>query len=538
MRSRLWRSARRARLGRGWRARRATARLTRALRSSAHRDGTRTDAAELLLETMVWARDERARAIAVAAVDEAWAGAGAPRDRIWRAVWRLLGRAHFGWTVHQNDDMVWPLLRFLLEPDPHSRHVPRVRLLACLSPEPACEERPRALDGEPEVAPLVRLAVSAEDATVRESLFDLLCATDHPRLLTALAHALRGSAGGTAALTADGYVPVATTYGLWDDGGQPLPLLRILLTNPYLIVPPHVPAHVPDIALVLILRDRFDLLRECDQEALARTLLEMLATDHEPLVETMPAHLLDGCRRALRELSPGAGRDLVCQRTIVADVEAVAAARDAEFLPREPALAPLLLYLTRQWKRYDEADPDGGALAAGLSSLPRDQVGTVVTRLLDVRRVPTTVRGKARSALRRLPAPPEFAFFDDPGRIARDTVCDHAMRGNAEARAAAIDAGYLPFEEDLHPAFLFLTEQWDAYDRLDPDGALLRDQLTTEPWLGDLSPRAFRKVAKRAGRPDPCPPPPSRTASRHDDERGTSHHSSHGIGDFGGFGSF
>jgi hypothetical protein len=533
MRKQLWRMARRAHLGRGWRARRATAALVRALHSTAHRDDEQPDdAARSLLQIMLQAQDERVRAMAQGAVDEAWAAAGAVRDRIWRAVWRLLGEAHLGWRVHQDDDKVEPLLRFLLEPDPSSRHVPHVRLLACLPPKPAGKERAIVPRGEPDIASLVQIAISDKDISSRATLFDLLCTTDHPRLLTELAHAMRESRGGTSVLTDDGYVPVAATYGLWDEAGEPLPLLRILLTNPYLAVPPH----VPDMALVLVLRDRFDLLHECDQEALARTLLATLATDHEPIVETMPSHVLDGCRRALRELPPGAGRDLVCRQAVAADVEAVAVVKETGYLPVRKKLHPAFLFLTEQWEAYDRLDPDGRALAAALPSLPGDQVAAAVTRLLDVRDLPATVAEKARSALRRLPSPAEFAGSDDPRRTAIDTVCDHVMRGHAEARAAAIDAGYLPSYRRLHPAFLFLTEQWEAYDRLDPDGALLRG-LLTRPWLDNLSLPAFQAVAERAGRPDPCPPPPQHTASGRGDRPSGGHHTDFGAGDAGGFDS-
>ncbi|RZQ65859.1 hypothetical protein [Amycolatopsis suaedae] len=475
--------------------------------------GSTGESAETLVSLACSARDTRVSGMARAAIEAAWAEGGQSRDRVWRAVWALLESARLGWPNHQDDDRVRPLLLFLLAPDPAARYEPRVRLHTCLPDS-----------GGPEVGVLVDIAVSGEDAAVREPLADLLRTTGHPRLLAELAEALRRRRAGTQLLTDDGYVPAAITYGAWNADGEPGPLLRILLDNPHL----ERPSRVPDMALVLILRDRFDLLRAFAQAPLARILLGFLATAREPIVETMPEQVLDGSRRALREISPGAGQDLVCRRAIAGDVEAAAAVRDAGLRPADPLLTPLLLYLTGQWDSLD-----GDLLFAALPLLTVDEAIDALTRLLEMRDVPAEAAGHLRAALRAIPRPSGSGDLDYLWEEVTDTICALAVRGNPEARSAVLDAGYRPTTEEGHPAFLFLTEQWEAYDRLDPDGTLLT-ALFDRPYLLGAPPETFREIAERAGRPDPVPPPRPDGSRRRAGHGGT-HHSDYTGFDGGGY---
>ncbi|EIE99197.1 hypothetical protein [Saccharomonospora glauca] len=486
--------------------------LSRPLRSSAHR-GEWPDIAEKLLDVMLRARDERARARARAAVESAWATNDAARDELWRAARRLLN-AHYNQGAFRNDE-VNAVLRFLLEPVPHCRYVPRVRLLTCLWPEPSHEER-RAGDGEPELTPLIKAAIGDKDFPARDALLELLCTTDHPRLLTELTHALEKSPD----RISQSDTRVVDDYDLWDDNGEPRPLLRILTTNPHLPLRPE----IPDTALVSILRNRFDLLGEYDQETSARALVTVLATTHKIPAETSAARVVEGCRRALRELLPGAGRELVCQRAIAGDDESITAAIDAGYRPSNEELHPLFLFSTEQWDAYDRLDPNGEALISGLLTLPHVQIEAAVTHLLEVlgtHEIPPTAARKARSALRRLPAPPKGQDSPDhPETIARETVCHRAMWGDTQAKAAAREAGYRPSDKKLYPAFLFLTEQWDAYDRLKASTRLrkLLDESPRYP-LPPLS--VFEEVALRSGRrlPDSYDPSRHRRHRRRDRRR-------------------
>ncbi|EIE99198.1 hypothetical protein [Saccharomonospora glauca] len=507
----------------------------------------------MLLNVMLWARDERARARARAAVESAWATNDAARDELWHASWRLLASAHFDREWFR-EDRVGAVLRFLLERDPTSRYVPRVRLLACLPPE-SSSKRPRAAEREPELAPLIRIAIGDKDFPARDALLELLCTTDHPRLLTELIQVFRKNPSGLPNQDRRG-----NTYDLWDDNGEPRPLMRILRTNPHLTLPPEIPAT----ALVFLQMGRFDRLSECDPEDLVRTLLATVAAVHQPHLNTPPSHIMAACRRALRELTSAEAQALVCWKAIAGDAEALAAARDAGYRPFDDKLQPLFFFLTEQWDVYNCLDPDGSELATGLIRLPRNQIKKAIARLLDPSSLPEVVAEKARFALRHLPSPAEaddseslarlksldkelrsptepphqkdqlddfLTNLDSPRMFARNLVCIHAMRGNAEAKAAATDAGYLPSKPKLQPAFLFLTEQWDAYDRLDPDGTRLQTVLA-ESWRYGLPLSEFEEVAERAGRPVPEPPEPRTSHRRH--RSAGAYHTDFGAGDSGG----
>jgi hypothetical protein len=72
------------------------------------------------------------------------------------------------------------------------------------------------------------------------------------------------------------------------------------------------------------------------------------------------------------------------------------------------------------------------------------------------------IRQSAHDALRQLSNP-----------AAQAEVCRQALAGSSEAKAVAIDAGYLPSDDRERALFLFLTEQWQRYGELDFDGRLL-----------------------------------------------------------------
>ncbi|WP_158847912.1 hypothetical protein [Saccharothrix deserti] len=112
---------------------------------------------------------------------------------------------------------------------------------------------------------------------------------------------------------------------------------------------------LPWVVILALLDVRPDLVHHYNQQELAQKLLGTLAGPE-------PLHVVDACRRILRGLPSGAGRELVCEQAIAGDAEALAAAVDAEYVPVEPTRVPLFLFCTEQWDRYDRLDPAGREL--------------------------------------------------------------------------------------------------------------------------------------------------------------------------------
>ncbi|WP_129842996.1 hypothetical protein [Streptomyces sp. RFCAC02] len=154
-----------------------------------------------------------------------------------------------------------------------------------------------------------------------------------------------------------------------------------------------------------------------------------------------------------------------------------------------------------------EADPDAEpAVLAILKGRPDAVAHHDARRLVPVllsvleRRLPAAVSEPCRRVLRDLPPGP-----------AREVLCRHAMDGDATARAIAADAGLRPADGKRLPLFLFCTEQWEAYDRIDPRGAKLRAYRRS---YGDADWERLTEVAERTGRACPPRPRPARTSSR------------------------
>lgn len=99
------------------------------------------------------------------------------------------------------------------------------------------------------------------------------------------------------------------------------------------------------------------------------------------------------------------------------------------------------------------------------------------------------VAARARRLLRQLQHPD-----------AADAVCRHFLTtDDPQARAAALEAGYLPRAPTQRALFLFLTEQWAAYEALDFDRRLLH--AAYEAADAGLRQRVAEKV-RAAGRTD------------------------------------
>ncbi|MEV5383602.1 hypothetical protein [Streptomyces sp. NPDC052721] len=456
-------------------------------------------------------------------IDRWWAAGGAHRDEVWRGAWFLLTAAHFRFGNHERTERVVPVLEFLLEADPTSPYRPQVRLTACL-PQTAADPPNGVYMGDPEVPRLVEAALRFPDPSLRQRLADLLSVTDQPGLLDALETGFRPRA--RLGPTYIGAAPPGqeTRCALWSEG-EPNAFLKVVCANPNLPRPPAQPEDI-DLSLLALLKDRPDLLPAFEQGALAVRLLEYLGT-------WLPEQVHERCRRALRDLSAREGVTAVCDQAILGDAEAIAAARDAGYRPDSPAWTPVFLLLTRQFSAYREADPDGRVLQLACSvggvRIGEDVLIDRILAILDTD-LPDDVAAAVRRSLRDLGPLDKPSVEDLRRRSMRRAVLTRAIKLEREAVAAVVDAGYLP-EDDDHELLplLFLTEQFERYDREDPNGTKLRAVLAEKHYWYER--KHFRTVAKRAGRPDPWPPKqPSPPGDRTSTPHVTTWPSSYGVG--------
>ncbi|MFC8534925.1 hypothetical protein ACFUJY_13340 [Streptomyces sp. NPDC057249] len=391
------------------------------------------------------------------------------------------------------------MLDFLLEADPTSPYRPRVRLTACL-PQTAADLPDGEYAGGMDLQQLVEDALRSPDLALRQRLADLLSVTDQPCLLGALEAAFRLRVRPGAVRSRAAPPGHETWCGLWR-GGEPDALLQIVCANPNLPRPPARPGDI-DLVLLALLKNRADLLPAFQQDALALRLLEYLGT-------WLPEELHERCRRALRDLSAQGGTTAVCRQALLGDSEAIAATRDAGFRPASAAWAPVFFLLTRQFAAYREADPDGRLLQLLCSTpdsmLTDDVVIGRILALLDSD-LPDDVAAAVRRSLRDLAPLDPLSVEGARRQDMRGAVLARAIALEPEAVAAVVDAGYLPEDDDqkLLLPLLFLTEQFEPYDREDPDGTRLRAVLAEERHRYERA--HFRTVAQRAGRPDPWPP--------------------------------
>jgi len=175
---------------------------------------------------------------------------------------------------------------------------------------------------------------------------DLLRVTDHPHLLESMEDAfVDGLHDGGA--------------GLWS-GNEPTPLLRAMLDNPQLDESPRWAGAWPagaesDLAVLAMLKGRRDLLELYRPEWLVGSLLVTAGS-------RLPAVVIEGCRRVLRELPAGPARERLCEWAMDGSAEARAAVSEAGFVPADPKRLALFLFCSQQWERYDELDPHGAKL--------------------------------------------------------------------------------------------------------------------------------------------------------------------------------
>jgi hypothetical protein len=257
-------------------------------------------------------------------------------------------------------------IAFLLAPVPTCPYVPNVRLVRFLSAAEASEWLYGSASQRDVASWTVATAIRFEDEDAHGDLSELLSATDQPRLLDALEEAFRLGVSDAQA-RASGKDPGEpwNRYRLWKDR-RPAILAKILLANPHLPRAPGAPAVEPTGTLaeahgvlLSVLKDRPDLVRASIRRWNATAIVQAL------LLGTglpAPTAFADTCRLVLRTLDPGPARESVCERAMDGYDDATAAAVEAGYLPEDEARHLVFLFLTEQWDRYDQADPDGSLL--------------------------------------------------------------------------------------------------------------------------------------------------------------------------------
>jgi hypothetical protein len=382
------------------------------------------------------------------------------------------------------------LVDFLLGEDTDSPHEPAVRLVAGLSIET------RWVSPAEVAGAVVEMTRFHPDEPTRRRLGDLLARTNEPALLAVLQETLAKGLDTCRFPVSGGRQAVRT---LWENTGAPgddadaVPsrVLDAVLANRNLPVPGlrRFAGEVDTAAVLAVLRGGPDAVPDVDATVAVRSLCRQLDGRGQPggLVET--------CRGTLRSLPPGPLREAVCAE--VAHPEALAAALEAGYRPADPEQLPLFLARTRQWAEFLEIDPTADRLyTSGVATTSAEQaLGTLLTTTEDDS-APTVARDAARRALRGL----------GPGP-ARDLLCDAATDGLDAALRAVVEAGHIPSDPTAVPAFLFLTGQWDRYDAVDPDGALLR-AYCADVLHYEFERDRYRTAAELAGRPSPCGPRP------------------------------
>ncbi|MDY7088383.1 MAG: hypothetical protein SYR96_25165 [Actinomycetota bacterium] len=401
-----------------------------------------------LVEVIVRDRNHAVREQALVVLERLWIDHPDRRAEIWSAVW------------YGNENPPAEIIRFLLAGGP--------RMVTYL------REDTLWFSGYLRDVParIVWLARRNTDVAA------LLATTGEPRLLAALEAAFVEGFHHHASYSSD--IPFRL---LWDDDRQ-TPLLRMLLANPHL---PRPAGDDLELAALMALKRRYDLMTGFDGHDLVFRLLEMLR--YEP-----PAPAVDALRLALRAFPPGPARDSVCWWAMGLNDEATAAAVEAGYRPGEPDLVPIFLVLTGQWSSTD----DDSAL-----------YDFIVGGGLDDRRAGPRPVGHlvelADTDGRAMPAAVVRALKDLGAGDARDTVCDAAEWQDGFARRIVVEAGYVPSDPQVVPAFLYLTRQWARYDAADPDGSLLRAYVDTLQF-SDFERDHLCEAAAEAGRPMPCDP--------------------------------
>jgi len=246
-----------------------------------------------------------------------------------------------------------------LRPGSECAHVPRVRLIEFLDMASVYSNVVNLTD---EV--IVGASGTAPGDPVRASLIELLADTDQPDLLDAMERAFEQA-------FADARLRYSRPLSefedraacglrrLWTEGGQPTPFLRFLQANP------HLPRqrrlldeddHMVSEVLLAVMKGRS--IPEYSHGRLAHEVVGVLMDGAD-----LPAshEFTETCRRALHTLHSANAQDALLDNALSYHGARESMSQVDFLLPSHLAV---YLFVTRQWKRYDELDPDGAVLGA------------------------------------------------------------------------------------------------------------------------------------------------------------------------------
>ncbi|MEV0201635.1 hypothetical protein [Nonomuraea sp. NPDC050691] len=215
----------------------------------------------------------------------------------------------------------------------------------------------------------IKAACTAEDDEVRARAGAFLSRTGQPHLLRALEETVLAAVGDRFRLMFSYAVDAVWKQRpiLWDDDGEPSPLLRLHLANPHLPLRPgektplpgHVQAHNGPLLAVLAQREDLiaDYLAVHGPKVTVDSLFEGAAQ------RVSPDGFAAACRGALRALPVGPARERLCQKA-ARDYRDVGRAivRETGWVWGDDEAA--FCWFTEQWERYDALDPDGARLRA------------------------------------------------------------------------------------------------------------------------------------------------------------------------------
>jgi hypothetical protein len=328
---------------------------------------SRADLVQTVTLVMCAARDARVSAAARHALER-----GCHDQRVLRTVLGAFTTAgNIGLRGGQRAPLSAAAVDFLFAPVVEGSRVPRVRLVSHLASELQPRSAPPSTGHKDVARWILECTLTTTDETVREMAVGVLRRTDEPHLLDALERAF--TAGADIARRegrGDPSATVARRYRLWQEG-EPTLLTRIVEANPYL--PLSLEGTTPgdyvgnDGVLLAVLKGRSDVVRQYfDVRGVSSTIAALLDGTNLPA----PPAFRRQCRAELRALPPGPAQDELCRRAMRAGREARQIVLKAGYLPSRDVVP--FLYLTGQWDRYDEADPDGSQMSAWCAEHARD----------------------------------------------------------------------------------------------------------------------------------------------------------------------
>lgn len=193
-------------------------------------------------------------------------------------------------------------------------------------------------------------------------------------------------------------------------------------------------------------------------------------------------------RAALRDPDPDVAGNARAVLVAASDQDLIDAIAAAWAEQRDELLADVLLQGGHVASKPVQVRVLTALLSGGIGALDAMGADAVAHLTAAAGDADLRIRQSAHDALRQLSNP-----------AAQAEVCRQALAGSSEAKAVAIDAGYLPSDDRERALFLFLTEQWQRYGQLDFDGRLLASAYQS---VGAELQARVRRLLRASGRAD------------------------------------